>query len=106
MIENGTTPFDETDLLWKCGNDAASDADGGWNTDYFNIDKTKTYRYTVWVKRTGNASGYAYHGTQYVNNLDNTYNGNPYFLGRNITSSEYLVFNGRYYSSSYLFKYN
>ena len=79
LIENGITPFGETDLLWKCGNDAASDADGGWNTDYFNIDKTKTYRYTVWVKRTGNASGYAYHGTQYVNNLDNSYNGNPYF---------------------------
>ena len=79
LIENGITPFGETDLLWKCGNDAASDADGGWNTNYFNIDKTKTYRYTVWVKRTGNPSGYAYHGTQYVDNLDNTYNGNPYF---------------------------
>ena len=79
LIENGTTPFGESDLLWKCGNDATSDADGGWNTDYFNIDKTKTYRYTVWVKRTGNASGYAYHGTQYVNNLDGNYNGNPYF---------------------------
>ena len=79
LIENGTTPFGATDLLWKCGNDAASDADGGWNTDYFKIDTSKTYRYTVWVKRTGSASGYAYHGTQNVNNLDGTNNANPYF---------------------------
>ena len=85
LIENGTSPFGTTGLLWKCGNDAASDADGGWNTDYFNIDNTKTYRYTVWVKITGfRTDGYTYHGTQYVNNLDNSPNSNPYFWAGNL----------------------
>ena len=80
LIEEGQTPFGDTDLLWRCGNDVASDADGGWNTDQFAIDNTQTYRYTTWVKRTGDiTNGSTYHGTQYVTNLDDTPNGNPYF---------------------------
>jgi len=80
LIVEGQTPFGVTDLLWRCGNDATSDADGGWNTDQFTIDNTKKYRYTTWVKRTGDiTNGYTYHGTQNVNNLDGTPNGNPYF---------------------------
>ena len=80
----GTDPFGETSMLWKCGNDSSSDADGGWNTDYFNVDKTVGYRYTVWVKRLdengGNfVNGVTYHGTQNVNKLDGTANTNPYF---------------------------
>ncbi|WP_430968316.1 DUF6443 domain-containing protein [Spongiimicrobium sp. 2-473A-2-J] len=77
--EMGLNPFGNSDLLWKCGNDTASNADGGWNTDYFNVDKTATYRYTVWVKRSYSNDGTTYHGTQNVNNLDGTANGNPYF---------------------------
>ena len=84
-IVNGTTPFGDTDLLWECKPDAASgsDADGGWNTDYFKIDNTKTYRYTIWVKKNkvvGSSTGVSYHGIQNVNNLNGTINGNPYFL--------------------------
>ena len=75
-----TNPFGDQSLLWKCGNDPESNADGGWNTDYFDVDKNVTYRYTVWVKRTGSQSGRVYHGTQNVNNLDGTANGNPYFF--------------------------
>ncbi|WP_162144501.1 DUF6443 domain-containing protein [Aquimarina latercula] len=75
-----TNPFGEQSLLWKCGNDAASDADGGWNTDYISVDKNVGYRYAVWVKRTGSQNGSTYHGTQNVNNLSGTANGNPYFV--------------------------
>lgn len=78
-IVNGITPFGDTDLLWQCGNDATSDADGGWNTRQFPVDKTKSYRYTVWVKRTASQDGTTYHGTYSVNNLDGTANTNPYF---------------------------
>ncbi|WP_083629445.1 DUF6443 domain-containing protein [Tenacibaculum agarivorans] len=81
-IINGTTPFGETDLLWECIPDSTSNADGGWNTDYFTIDNTKTYRYTIWVKKNkvgGVAQGRTYHGTQNVNNLSGSANGNPYF---------------------------
>ncbi|WP_299214618.1 hypothetical protein, partial [uncultured Aquimarina sp.] len=72
-------PFGEQSLLWKCGNDVASNADGGWNTDYIPVDKNVTYRYTVWVKRTGSQDGRTYHGTQNVNNLSGSANNNPYF---------------------------
>ncbi|TAI48484.1 RHS repeat domain-containing protein [Flagellimonas allohymeniacidonis] len=77
--EVGTNPLGKQELLWKCGNDSSSGPDGGWNTDYFNVDKTATYRYTVWVKRTHSQDGKTWHGTQNVNNLDGTANGNPYF---------------------------
>ncbi|WP_299224191.1 hypothetical protein, partial [uncultured Aquimarina sp.] len=74
-----SNPFGEQSLLWKCGNDANSDADGGWNTDYIAVDKNVAYRYTVWVKRTGSQDGTTYHGTQNVNNLSGIANNNPYF---------------------------
>ncbi|CAL2090614.1 RHS repeat-associated core domain-containing protein [Tenacibaculum sp. 190524A02b] len=82
-IINGTTPFGSNDLLWECIPNSGDDADGGWNTDYFTIDNTKTYRYTVWVKKNkvgGRAQGRTYHGTRNVNNLNGTANPNPYFL--------------------------
>ncbi len=73
------TPFGTTDLVWQCGNDTKSDPDGGWNTDYFNIDITASYRYSVWVKRTHSNAGTTYHGTQNVDNLNGSANNNPYF---------------------------
>ncbi len=76
---NGPDPSGKLSLLWHCGNDVNSDADGGWNTDYINVDKNVGYRYTVWIKRTGSKNGNSYHGTQNVNNLDGTANNNPYF---------------------------
>ncbi|WP_280935178.1 DUF6443 domain-containing protein [Aquimarina sp. 2201CG14-23] len=78
--ETGVDPNGKLSLLWKCGNDINRDADGGWNTDYINVDKNVGYRYTVWVKRTGSQNGTTYHGTQNVNNLNNTENSNPYFF--------------------------
>ncbi|WP_408048581.1 DUF6443 domain-containing protein, partial [Tenacibaculum halocynthiae] len=80
-IVNGTTPFGTTDLLWECKPDSGGQASGGWNTDYFEIDRTKSYRYTVWVKKTNTSNnvGTTYHGIQNVNNLNGTANTNPYF---------------------------
>ncbi|MEO0902844.1 MAG: DUF6443 domain-containing protein, partial [Bacteroidota bacterium] len=75
----GDTPFGSKDLVWRCDNDAASNADGGWNTDYFAVDKNMGYRYAVWVKRTGSQDGNTYHGTSNVNRLDGTAHNNPYF---------------------------
>ncbi|WP_241448719.1 DUF6443 domain-containing protein, partial [Aquimarina pacifica] len=75
----GTDPTGANSLLWQCGNDAASDADGGWNAQYIEIDNTKTYRYAVWVKRTGSQDGKTYHGTRNVTYLSGDANSNPYF---------------------------
>ncbi|BFP41150.1 hypothetical protein FGF1_19950 [Flavobacteriaceae bacterium GF1] len=76
---NGSNPHGAISLLWECGNEADNHADGGWNTDYFAVDKNAAYRYTVWVKRTHSQDGLTYHGTQNVNNLNGSANGNPYF---------------------------
>lgn len=79
-IINGITPFGNTDLLWKCGSDVTTGADGGWMTNIISVDKTVGYRYTTWVKRTGSTTdGSTHHGPYYVNNLDGTENSNPYF---------------------------
>lgn len=79
-IITGTTPFGDDDLLWECVNDAGSDGDGGWDTDYFDVDQTKAYRFTVWVKKTVNLSdGSTYFGTKKVKDLSGTANSNPYF---------------------------
>jgi len=49
-------------ILWKGGNDIESDPDGGWNSSSFPVDKDKSYRYTVWIKRTGGTNGSFYFG--------------------------------------------
>ncbi len=76
---NGTDPYGNQSMLWRCGNEPDNGSDGGWNTRYMAVDNTQTYRYSVWVKRTGSQDGRTYHGTQNVNNLNGSANGNPYF---------------------------
>lgn len=74
-------PFNYSQPLWECGNDTASDADGGWNNSSIaQFDDVKSYRLTVFVKRN-QADGATYFGchSSYTNNLDGTANSNPYF---------------------------
>jgi RHS repeat-associated protein len=85
---NGLNPFGETSLIWECGNDADNNADGGWNTDYFNVDINASYRYSVWVKRTHSQNGRTYHGTQNVNYLSGSANNNPYFWNGDLPQLE------------------
>jgi RHS repeat-associated protein len=81
---DGLNPFGKTSRLWRCVNDASSDADGGWGTAGITIDKTKSYLYAVWVKRTGGQSGTTYHGTQNVVTLSGEVDTNPYFWYGNL----------------------
>jgi len=82
----GHNPFGEPAILWYTPNQDSSDNDdGGWNSDTFIVDRGKSYRTSVWVKKETDtpADGNLYLGTNYVNNLNGTYNTNPYFLGGN-----------------------
>ncbi|WP_408039339.1 DUF6443 domain-containing protein, partial [Tenacibaculum amylolyticum] len=84
-IIKGSTPFGGRDLLWECVPDSAKDADGGWVTDFFQVDNSKSYRYTVWVKKNkiGTPStGRTYHGVGWsdVYSLNGSLNTNPYFI--------------------------
>jgi len=51
------TPVNTTEVVWQAVNDAASDADGGWGYNNIPIDSTKTYRFSVWIKKTGSSDG-------------------------------------------------
>jgi prepilin-type N-terminal cleavage/methylation domain-containing protein len=85
---NDTNPWGVSDVVWDVSNqDVASDADGGWNGSNFNIDNTKMYRFSVFVRRKTIGDGSFYLGThgypdavlQRSNGASNT---NPYFCAR------------------------
>jgi len=86
-IVTGENPWGSIIPLWRTkDNDTTSNADGGWNTSSFNVDNTKLYRYSVWVKRNALTSGRFYfgcHGYGSTNGVINIENGsnntNPYF---------------------------
>ncbi len=86
QIISGTTPFGNTDLIWECINvDTATGPDGGWNTDQITVDNSKAYRYTLWVKKSGNlADGTTLFGVTSnsgnIHNLNGTVNSSPYFF--------------------------
>lgn len=85
-IISRSTPYGYADAVWaSLGNDSTSGPDGGWNNYNNTIDRTKTYRLSVWVRRenTGSGSGGFYLGTQ-GNTVwglgTTTKQGNPYLF--------------------------
>lgn len=82
-----TDPQGYSRTIWETRPSGNGDADGGWNGSSFVVDPTKTYRYSVWVKRTVVANinlnpGYVYLGcgANAVTLLgSSTPNINPYF---------------------------
>jgi len=66
--------------LWTATPDANGGASGGFTTTSISIDHAKTYRYTIWLKKTNSNDGYSYFGCyNNILNLDNSPNPNPYF---------------------------
>jgi len=79
--EYGIGPYGDNVLLWKAIPDSSNNADGGWNSALIEIDHTKAYRSTVWIKKTGSSGGSTYlgcHGSS-TNRLNGNANNNPYF---------------------------
>lgn len=58
----GTDPFGNPAIVWESRPNGNGNNDGGWNADFFSIDNTKLYRFSVWVKRTSSTGG----GTFYL----------------------------------------
>jgi hypothetical protein len=79
--ELGTGPDGTQTILWKAVADAANSSDGGWDTQPFTIDRTKLYRFSIWIKKTNSADGTTYFGcsSNDILNLNGTVNTNPYF---------------------------
>jgi hypothetical protein len=78
-------PVKQADIMWATlSNDATSNDDGGFNSGSGDIDKTKKYRYSVWIKRENLGNGRTYFGCGWstVSNLgaSEVVNSNPYFV--------------------------
>lgn len=82
-------PKDNLDMMWAtlC-NDIDSGADGGFHSPMVNIDKTKKYRFSVWIRRENVGNGRTYFGCYGYDSsgaengllkLDGTAVTNPYF---------------------------
>jgi len=92
---SGTNPWNETGIIWGSFPSGDGDADGGWVTyaDY-SIDKSKMYRFSVWVRRTSSTTGgTAYLGCtswdagQYIKRTtDSVDESNPYWYYANISN--------------------
>lgn len=84
---NGTDPWGNSAIVWESRPNGNGNDDGGWNNGYYSIDRTKLYRWSVWVKRTTSSAGgtsylglYGSGGTWGVERLDNGANeSNPYW---------------------------
>lgn len=87
-------------ILWECRSDGLNDGSGGWNTDLVKIDNSKTYRFSVFVKKNSN-NGHVYFGcdpdrTAVLNT--NTSDTNPYFwYGSLPTLNEWYLLVGYIY---------
>ena len=82
--ELGFNHIGEEVLLWKASPDGSNNADGGFVTSWLNIDRTNTYRFSVWIKKTNSNDGTTYFGCNKSNGdqllrLNNNLDSNPYF---------------------------
>lgn len=106
-------PMNDLDIMWYVPlNDAASDADGGFVSPKVQIDKTKKYRFSIWMRREncGTGSGTSYFGLYAYNSSgtntgvlklnDSTVNTNLYF-----TSFPYTSYSGSTQDNWVLFVY-
>jgi hypothetical protein len=84
-------PWGGTSVVWETRPDSTSGPDGGWNTGYYAADRTKTYRSSVWVRKTSSSNG----GTFYfglhtqgnpIRNDNGNAQSNPYFTYIGISS--------------------
>ena len=84
--ELGQNPYGAQGVLWKSQPADSTGGKRGWNTNYVNIDHTKTHRYTSWIKKTGSDDGKIYLtlsckddlGNYTALNLNGSVNGSPY----------------------------
>lgn len=103
-----TDPWGTTSIVWQTQASGDGNADGGWNTSYFSIDRTQVYRFSVWVNRTSSTSGGTfYFGTNsdggVYSTSDGAVKGNPYWecSGTGIlTQNQWYLVCGHIYPSA------
>lgn len=86
--EMGVNPFGASVVLWKGVADGTSIQDGGWDSKYYVVDPSKSFRFSVWVKKTNSNDGNTLFGFHALNTsetgtsrqLDGTPQNSPYFF--------------------------
>jgi hypothetical protein len=87
-------PWGNANMVWGSFPNGSNEGDGGWNTSYPAIDRTKLYRFSVWVRRTSSTTGGTFYFGLYGNgptfairrNDNSATEGNPYWDCVNISS--------------------
>jgi hypothetical protein len=83
--EWGVGPQGTQVIVWKGTPSGDQNGDGGWYSSDIAINNQKTYRYTVWIKKTNSKTGKTYLGcSPGVNSLAGVANNNPYFWYGNL----------------------
>lgn len=77
--EWGIGPQNTQVVLWKGMPSGNKNGDGGFDSDFYNIDHQKMYRFSIWLKKTNSHDGNSYLGCGHVNHLSGEPNSNAYF---------------------------
>lgn len=78
-------PWGNQSVVWETRANGSAADDGGWNSVEFAIDRTKLYRFSVWVKRTSSTAGGTFYfgtgagGQEVMGVADGIEKGNPYW---------------------------
>lgn len=77
-------PDGQPAVIWRSTSGTGGEAQGGWNRLPADaVDRTRAYRFAVWVRCSGDASGQLYLGCRNVERLAGVPDSNPYFLYTN-----------------------
>jgi hypothetical protein len=106
-----TDPWGNEIIVWEARPEGNNSSDGGWNGSRFDIDNTKTYRFSTWMRRTVNTDPDSYYlGTKGYGSVDgvkNQYNDatntNPYFMAGSWTfpDNEWVLLVGHVHPHTY-----
>jgi hypothetical protein len=86
--EVGVNPFGASTVLWQAVPDGTSIQDGGWDSKYYTVDPSKSFRFSVWIKKSNSNDGNTLFGFHALNTseagtsrkLDGTPQNSPYFF--------------------------
>src|SRR5690606_20568040 len=113
--ELGLNHIGKETILWMAKPDASNTADGGWDTTNILINHNDTYRYSVWIKKTGSESGGTFFGCKshsssvfHIKKLNNDLvNGNCYFWNGDLPKlNRWYLLVGYIHNSAYSYNSN
>jgi hypothetical protein len=105
----GTDPWGFSNTVWSSAPNGVSGPNGGWNGTAIPADMTKTYRFSVWVKRSSATATGSYYFGLYTNGTNSTImlaggvQANPYW---DIAAISSLTQNQWYLAVGFIFPYN